>query len=157
MDDLTFRAPCIVSVFLLIYFQRDATLHSLFISGKLLCMFRVVTPPIIRNTHNCIYNIWYLSNRFCYLPLLWKSWNWFEYCVGIVLICAVATAPKHKTAQQRQVAITVWQVPDAVDTVVCAPDDGWRHHPKHVELLPDINKLCKLASCWIYIEISHWS
>ena len=26
---------------------------------------------------------------------------------------------------------------DAVDTVVCAPDDGWRYHPKHVEQFPD--------------------
>ena len=42
------------------YFQRDATLHNLFISGKLLYMFRVVSPPIIRSTHNCIYSIWYL-------------------------------------------------------------------------------------------------
>ena len=31
----------------------------------------------------------------------------------------------------------VWQTPDAVDTVVCAPDDGWRYHPKHVEQFPD--------------------
>ena len=23
-------------------------------------------------------------------------------------------------------------MPDAADTVVCAPDDGWRCHPKHV-------------------------
>ena len=38
------------------------------------------------------------------------------------------------------------------DTVVCAPDDGWRYHPKHVEQFPDINKLCNAASCWIYIE-----
>jgi hypothetical protein len=35
------------------------------------------------------------------------------------------------------------QIPDAVDTVVCAP--------KHVEQFPDINKLCNVASCWIYI------
>ena len=44
-------------------------------------------------------------------------------------------------------------VPDAVDTVVqvCAPDDGWRYHTKHVEQFPDINKLCYVASCWIYI------
>ena len=55
---LTFRGPCIVSVFLLIYFQPDATLHTLFISGKLFYVFRVITPPIIRNTHNCIYSIW---------------------------------------------------------------------------------------------------
>jgi len=38
---------------------------------------------------------------------------------------------------ERQVALTVWQIPDAVDTVVCAPDDGWRYHPKHVERFPD--------------------
>ena len=42
--NLTFRGPCIVNIFLLIYFQQDATLHSLFISGKLLYMFRAVSP-----------------------------------------------------------------------------------------------------------------
>ena len=51
----------------------------------------------------------------------------------------------------RQVPVTVWLNPDAVDTVVCAPDDGWRYHPKHVEQFSDINKLSKIASCWIYI------
>jgi len=83
-------------------------------------MFRVVPPPIVWSAYNCIYSIWYLSHRYCYLP------------------------------HQRQVAVTVWQIPDAVDTVVCAPDDGWRYHPKHAEQFPDINKLCKVASCWIY-------
>ena len=29
------------------------------------------------------------------------------------------------------------RVPDAVDTFVCVPDDGWRNHPKHVEQFPD--------------------
>ena len=48
--NLTFRGPYIISIFLLIYLQQDATLHSLFISGKLLYMFRVVFPPIIRST-----------------------------------------------------------------------------------------------------------
>ena len=47
----------------------------------------------------------------------------------------------------------VWQIPHAVDTVVCAPDDGWWYHPKHVEQFPDKNKLCNVASCWIYIRI----
>ena len=83
-------------------------------------MFRVVLPPVIRSAYNCIYSIWYLSHRYCYLPLSWKSWNWFE--------CAV-------------------------DAVVCAPDDGWKYHPKHVEQFTDINKLCNVASCWIYIGI----
>jgi hypothetical protein len=31
-----------------------------------------------------------------------------------------------------------WQIPDAVDTVACAPDDGWEYHLKHVEQFPDI-------------------
>ena len=47
-------------------------------------MFRVVSPPIIMSTHNCVYSIWYLLSRYCYLSLLW---NWFECDVGIVLIC----------------------------------------------------------------------
>jgi hypothetical protein len=44
----------------------------------------------------------------------------------------------------------VGQIPDALDTVVCVPDDVWNYHPKHVEQFPDINKLCYVASCWIY-------
>ena len=34
-------------------------------------------------------------------------------------------------------AIMVWQIPDAVDTVVCPPDNGWWYHAKHVEQFPD--------------------
>jgi hypothetical protein len=49
---------------------------------KLLYMFRVVLPSIIRSAYNCIYRIWYLSHRYCYLPLSWKSWNGFECAVG---------------------------------------------------------------------------
>jgi hypothetical protein len=51
---------------------------------------------------------------------------------------------------------SIWylsHIPDAVDTVVCAPDDGWKYHPKHIEQFPDINKLCNVASCWIFIGI----
>ena len=36
---------------------------------KLLYMFRVVPPPIIRSAYNCLYSIWYLSHRYCYLAL----------------------------------------------------------------------------------------
>jgi hypothetical protein len=38
-------------------------------------------------------------------------------------------------------------------TVECAPDDGWKYHPKHVEQFSDVNQLCNFASCWIHIEI----
>ena len=64
--------------------------YTVYFIWKLLYMFRVVPPPIIRSAYNCIYSIWYLS-----------------------------------------------QIPDAVDTVVCAPDDGRRYHPKHVQQFPD--------------------
>ena len=43
----------------------------------------------------------------------------------------------------------------SVNTVVCAPDDGWRYHPKNVEQFRDINKLFNVASCWIYIGICY--
>jgi hypothetical protein len=90
--------------------------YTVYFILKLLYMFRVVLPPIVRSGNNCIYSIWYLSHRYCYLPL------------------------------QRQVVVTVWQIPDAVDTVVCAPDNGWLYHPKHVEQF--------LASCSIYIRVT---
>ena len=98
---------------------------------KLLYMFWVAPPPIIRSKHNCIYSMWYLSKRNCYLPLSWKGWN-----------CSSSSS-----------TIAIHQVPDAVDTLVCTPDDGWRCHPKHVEQFPEINKLCNVASCWIYAYI----
>ena len=39
--------------------QQDATICSLLNFCKLLHMFRVVTPPIIRSTYNCNYSIWH--------------------------------------------------------------------------------------------------
>jgi hypothetical protein len=77
--------------------------YTAYFIWKLLYMFRVVPPLIIRSANNCIYSIWYLSHRYCYLPL-WKN-NKFE-------------------KEKQQIAVTVWQIPDAVNTVVCAPDDG---------------------------------
>jgi hypothetical protein len=55
-----------------------------------------------------------------------------------------------------------WRTPDSRKGVtntkccrysLCAPDDGWKYHPKYVEHFPDINKPCNVASCWIYIGI----
>jgi hypothetical protein len=54
---------------------------------------------------------------------------------------------------KRQVAVTVRQIPDAVDTGVCALDDGWWYHPKHVEQFPDTINCVNVTSCWIYIRI----
>jgi len=47
-------------------FQKDATMYSSLYFFKLLYMFRVVSPPIIRSTYNCNYRIWYWLNRYCY-------------------------------------------------------------------------------------------
>ena len=54
-------------------------------------------------------------------------------------------------SRSRHVAITVLLMPDTVDTVTWAPDDGWRYHPKHVERFIDINKLYIVESCWTII------
>ena len=51
------------------------------------------------------------------------------------------------------VAVTVLLMPATVATVIWAPDDGWRYHPKHVEQFADINKLYIVASCWIIIDM----
>jgi len=42
--------------------QQDATMYSLLYFCRLLCMFRVVTSPIIKSTYNCNYSIWQWSN-----------------------------------------------------------------------------------------------
>ena len=42
--------------------QQDATMYSLLYFCKLLYMFWVVTPPIIRITYNCNYSIWHWPN-----------------------------------------------------------------------------------------------
>ena len=80
--DLTFKVPCIVSIFR--YISNKMQRYTLYF-WKLLYMFRVVSPPIIRSTYNCVSSIWYLSKRDCYLPLSWKSWNWFE-CAAPALV-----------------------------------------------------------------------
>jgi len=49
--------------------------YTVYYIWKLLYMFWVVPSPIIRSANNCIYSIWYLSHRCCYLPLSWNSWK----------------------------------------------------------------------------------
>jgi hypothetical protein len=55
--------------------------YTVYFIWKLLYMFRVLPSHTIRSA-NSIYSIWYLSHRYCHLPLSWKSWNWFECAVG---------------------------------------------------------------------------
>jgi len=62
-----------------IYPKRSNVIQFIYI-WKLLYMFRVVPPPIIRSAYNSIHSIWYLSLRHCYLPLSWRSWNLLVCC-----------------------------------------------------------------------------
>jgi hypothetical protein len=80
LGNLTFMSPCIVSIFQYIsnkmqrctvYLYLETAVH---ISGG--------TSTHHRSAYNCIYSIWYLSHRYCYLLLSWKSWNRFECAVG---------------------------------------------------------------------------
>jgi len=64
------------------YISNKMQRYAVYFIRKLLYMFWVVQPPIMRNANNCIYSICYLSHRYCYRPLSWKSWNWFE-CVWV--------------------------------------------------------------------------
>ena len=73
---LTFMGPCIISIFQ--YISNKVQRYTVYFIWKLVYMFRVTPPPIVRSANNCTYSIRYLSHRYCYLPLSCKSWNWFE-------------------------------------------------------------------------------
>jgi hypothetical protein len=60
-----------------------------------------------------------LSHRYRYLPLSWKSWN----CRAVPTPAADSNNGVTNTRCCRY--------------SFCAPDDGWRYHPKHVEQFPD--------------------
>jgi hypothetical protein len=57
------------------YISNKMQRCTVYFIWKLLYMFRVVLPPIIRSANNCMYSIWHLSHRYCYLPLAAGSSN----------------------------------------------------------------------------------
>ena len=104
-------------------------------------MFRVVPSPIIRSANNCIYSIWY-----CHAVTAICRYRWR---VGTGLSVLWVPYATHSTQN------TVWQIPDAVDTVVCTPDDRWWYHPKHVEQFPDIINRVTLHLVGYILEYSY--
>jgi hypothetical protein len=56
-------------------------------------------------------------------------------------------------SRSRKFAVTFLLMPDAVATVTCALDGGWRYYPKYLKQFTDINKLYIAASRWIIIGI----
>jgi len=61
----TFMGPCIVNIFH--YISKNLQRYTVYFIWKLLYIFRMLPPPIIRSANNCIYSIWYLSHRYYYL------------------------------------------------------------------------------------------
>ena len=86
-------------------------------------MVQAVPPPIIRSSKTVYTASDTLSHLFCYLPLSW------------------------------QVAVKVWQSTRCCINSFWAPDDGRGNRLKHVEHFTEINKLCNVASCWLYLEV----
>jgi hypothetical protein len=80
LGDLTFMGPCVISIFQ--YISNKMQRYTFYLYLETALHVSVVLPPIIRSAYNCIYSIWYLSHRYCYLPLSWKRWSRFEYAVG---------------------------------------------------------------------------
>jgi hypothetical protein len=73
-------------------------------------MFRVSLSPIFRSTNNCIYSIWHLSHRYCYLPLSWKSWNRFECVIVVVEVVELAVVVLELAVVVVEVAVVVVEV-----------------------------------------------
>jgi len=56
-------------IYIYIYISNKMQRYTVYFIWKLFYMFRVLPSPIIRSANNCIYSIWYLSQRYCYLLL----------------------------------------------------------------------------------------
>jgi len=110
--------------------------YTVYYIWKLLYMFRVVPPPIIRSAYNCIYSIWYLSHGYCSLPLSWKSW-----------ICSsnsstIAAGTGNSVTNTRCCSYS------------CMRSWWWVGVPPETcRAVSRYNKLCNVASCWICIGI----
>ena len=111
-------------------------------------MFWVVLSPIIRRAYNCIYSIWYLSHRYCYLLLSWKSWNWFECAVGGV------RHPQHTQTGSNSSTIAADSSNGVTNTrccrYSCMRSWCWVEVPSETCRAVSRYKLCNVASCWIY-------
>jgi hypothetical protein len=68
------------------YFHPSSGAHTVVSTASCICHTVTATcryrggvgtavPPIIWSAYNCMYSVWYLSHRYCYLPLSWRSWD----------------------------------------------------------------------------------
>jgi len=66
-----------LSSFILVYIQQDATLHSLFYLETALHVSGGTATYHEERKQLYLQHLVFVTPYY-YLPLLWKSWNWFE-------------------------------------------------------------------------------
>jgi hypothetical protein len=173
------RRKYIISSFLFPkYNQQDATLRNLFTSVKYTTCFR----PYLRlssGAQNRIYSIGYLSNLYCWLPLSWKRWKIGKVLDAVYTVLSswwwAEVPPETCRAFHIRSPKAVYTASGTCQTFTAAcrcrgrvgrlekypmlyiqfwaPDDGRRYRLKRVEHFTEINKLCNVAFCWLYLEI----
>ena len=132
--------------------------YTVYYIWKLLYMFRLVSPPIIRSANNCICSIWYLLHRCCYLLLSWRVETGLS-----VLCCVVGSAyATYNTTQHTQTSFNTSTI--AAGSSNRVTNTRWCRYsclrswwwvvipPKTCNAFSRYNKLCNVASCWICIR-----
>jgi hypothetical protein len=94
----------------------------------------------------------YLSHRYYYLPISRKSWNRFECAVGGV------RQPQHTHISSNSSTIAADSSNGVTNTRCCRYScmrSWWcvEVPPETCRAVSRFNKLCNVASCWIYIGI----
>ena len=108
--------------------QQGATLHNLFISVKCSARFTRFHRPS-SGAQNCIYSI--------------------GYFVKPLLLPATVSSNSSTTVAGSSRGLTKYPM---LYIQFLAPDDGRRNLLKHAEHFTEINKLCNVASCWLYFK-----
>jgi hypothetical protein len=81
LEVLTFMGPYILSIFQ--YISNKIQLYTVYLYLETALHISGGTSTHNQERIQLFYSIWYLSYRYCYLPLSWKSWNRFECAVGV--------------------------------------------------------------------------
>jgi hypothetical protein len=77
---LTFMGPCIANIFQ--YISNKIQLYTLYLYLESALHVSGVTSTQHQERMQLYLQNLVLSHRYCYLPLSWKSWNWFECALG---------------------------------------------------------------------------
>jgi len=145
--------------------------YTVYITWKLLYMLRVAPPPIIRRENNCIYSIWCFSHRYCYLPLIYIQQDATLhnlFYLETALHVSGDTSTHHQERKQLYLQNLVFVTPLLLPAAIAAGSSNgltntrccryscmrswwWvKAQPETGRAVSRYNKLCNVASCWIY-------